>query len=80
MTDSEILKYSKQCQPASHTVKPRKFKLRFLKYSLIRNKFRTQWMQRKGPNYALSIKTYFCLRKRNVSLRRFFYAHKTYVR
>ena len=36
MTDSEILKYSKQCQPASHTVKPRKFKLRFLKYSLIR--------------------------------------------
>ena len=53
MTDSEILKYSKQCQPASHTVKPRKFKLRFLKYSLIRNKFRTQWMQRKGPNYEL---------------------------
>ena len=54
MTDSEILKYSKQCQPASHTVKPRKFKLRFLKYSLIRNKFRTQWMQRKGPNRGVS--------------------------
>ena len=29
MTDSEILKYSKQFQQASHTVKPRKFKLRF---------------------------------------------------
>ena len=55
----------------------------FSKYSLIRNKFWTHWVQRMGPIYKLfyilSIKHIFCVRTRNVSLRRFFNAHKTYV-
>ena len=35
------------------TVKPRKLNSDFAKYSLIRNKFWTQWIQRIGPIYKL---------------------------
>ena len=58
-----------------YAVEPPKFNSDFSKYSLIRNKFWTQWIQKIGPIYGLfyilnvsiKISSMFCVRKRNVS-------------
>ena len=54
-----------------HTVKPRKFEIRFSKHPLIRNKFGPHWIQSIGPIHGLFYNM-FWVRKRNVSLRCFF--------
>ena len=51
----------------------------FSKYPLIRNKFRTHWNQRIEGLFMSYLKYYVCVRKRSVSPRRFFYAHKIFV-
>ena len=61
------------------TLKPENSNSDLPKYSLIRNKFRTQCIKRKGlfmTFFLNTIKHMFCVHKRNVSQRRFFYAHK----
>ena len=63
-------------------VKTRKLEQRFFEI-LIRNKFGIHWIQIRGPLYELfehlSFKHTFLMHKRNISLRRFFYASNTYV-